>query len=184
MRSQVISSSYSVEQVDVLYVAQQINRDLQSLSKAYPRLISIDRVLNLFNSYVTLLHNKALAELGFSIHDPSASNLVYHEYRYKVLYGGEVIAVSPDGRRMGTGGRPVKAVWIPSTARFAHWVIWSQGMLNLSESAQQRILSGTDWSIPGRNLPFNATYKGGSWNSSGSYASGRIGVSGKEYRKD
>ncbi len=184
MQSQVVSSSYSVEQVDTLYVGQQINLDLQSLSRAYPSLISINQVLNLFNSYVTFLHNKALSELGFCIHDPFASNLVYHEYRYKVLYGDEVRALSPDGRRTGTGGRPVKAVWIPSTARFTDWLIWSAQMESLSQVTQQRIVSGTGWNIPGRNQAFSATYKGGNWQAPGSYASGRIGVSGKEYRKE
>lgn len=182
MRSVVISDSFTVQQADVLYVGQQINLDLQALSKAYPDIVSSDRVMNLFNSYITFLYNYAVSQLGFSINDPANSSLVYHEYRYKVLYGGDIATVNPDRGRHGRGGRPVQAVWVPKTAVLTPWVSWSSYMVGLSKAEQTRIVSGTGWSVPEEGPSFRGTYKGGDWSNLGLYASGSIGVSGKEYR--
>ena len=183
MQSYVISRSFTVEQVDVLYVAQQINRDLQSLSRAYPRILSTEDAMDLFNAYVTFLSNYAVKRLGFSIYDPAQSNLVYHEIRYEVLYGGDVASINPSGGRSGRGGIPIDAVWVPKTAKFSAWVVWSSHMLTLPKERQSQIVSGTGWLIPGRGSSFNGSYRGGTWSSIGSYVSGKIGATGKQYRK-
>lgn len=182
MRSSVISRTFTVEQVDVLYVAQQINLDLQSMSRAYPTILSMTRATNLFNACTTFLHNYAVKRVGFSIFDPAQSDLVYHELRYEVLYGGQVASINPGGGRMGRGGIPIEAVWVPRTARFTAWVVWSSHMLSLSRERQRQIVSGTGWTVPNDGSSFDGTYQGGSWSSIGSYASGNIGATGKEYK--
>ena len=165
MRSQVISESFTVAHVDVLYVAQQVNLDLQALSKAYPRLLSLDRAINLFNSCTTFLVNYAVSKIGYCVHDPKQSNLVYHELRYEVLYGGDVSAISPGGRRIGKGGHPIESIRIPDSAVFTPLVWWSSHMLGLSEAEQEQIVSGTGWTIPRLSTGFNGTYQGGAWSS-------------------
>src|SRR5690242_6383236 len=148
MKSQVVVESYTIGQADVLYVAQQISSDLAALSQAYPTLVSPIEALNLFKSYSTFLHNMAIKHLGFTISDPNAQNLVYHEYRYEVLYGGEVRSLNPNGQAMGTGGKPVNLMWLPASARFTPWLNWSDRMLRLSIYEQQQIVNGTQWDVP------------------------------------
>ncbi|MBD2183858.1 hypothetical protein H6S82_31075 [Planktothrix sp. FACHB-1355] len=184
MKSLVVSESISVTQNDVLYVAQQLTRDLKALSKAYPNLLSIDYASDLQDSFTTFLYNNAITELGFSIYDPANSNLVYHEYRYKVLYGGDVVSVNPSGGRGGRGGRSVEPVSVPSSALFIPWVKWSQTMMLLSEDEQRNIVIDTGWSIPGKGSSFQGKYEGGNWSNLGHYYSGSLGVSGLVYVRE
>ncbi|MCL1475027.1 hypothetical protein [Argonema antarcticum] len=181
MKSLVISTSLSITGADVLYVGQQINLDLQALSKAYPKIISLDYAVKLFNSYTTFLINNAVSDIGFSLYDPANENLVYHEYRYKVVLGVDVRSVTK-GNRLGTGGKPVETVWVPSSAAFTPWVIWSPTMLNLSKEQQRSIVSGTKWLIPGEGSTFKGKYEGGIWSSLGLYASGDLGVEGQVWK--
>lgn len=168
MPSQVYTDTIAVSQVDVLFVGQQINLDLIELSKAYPDKLSLESAMRFFNSYTTFLLNAAVTRLGFSIYDPLAYNLVYHEYRYDVSYGN----VASGGR----GGRPVTRHWLPRSATFTPWVAWSNKMLNLPEDRQQKIVAGTKWNIPFRNGTFNGRYEGGNWTSGGSYGRGSLEV--------
>ena len=176
MATRVIATSisFTVEKVDVLYVAQQINMDLTALSKTYPKILAMDRAMNLFNAGVTFLANYAVSEIGYSVHDPNQKNLVYHELKYQLSYGGNVT-------RGGKGGRPISAVWVPSSAKFTPWVIWSSTMLRLSEYKQRQIVSGTNWNIPGKNGVFRGRYDGGNWKNGGDYRSGGIRASAREY---
>ncbi|WKZ40025.1 MAG: hypothetical protein QY328_17340 [Anaerolineales bacterium] len=180
-RLMATSESFAVEQVDVLYVAQQINLDLQSMSRTYPRLLSIDHAMNLFNSFVSFMANNAVKVMGFSIYDPKQDNKVYHELKYAILYGGDVQTVAPQGGRGGTGGRSIESVWIPTTAEFISWVIWSDHMLTLPQEKQRLIVSGTGWNTPGINS-FKGKYDGGHWYNTGNYYSGNIAAESKEYK--
>jgi hypothetical protein len=173
--SQSATIAVTVTQVDVLYVGQQINLDLQALSEAYPDKLSLQRATSLFNSYTTFLYNYAISTLGFSLYDPSNKNLVYHEYRYEISYGGQV-------SRRGTGGQPVRRVWLPSSVTFQAWVIWSNHMLNLPIQEQRRIVQGTGWNIPGQNGTFNGQYVSGTWSDLGGYSSGALTAKHREYR--
>lgn len=179
MTSRSVTESLSITQGDVLYVGQQINLDLIALSNAYPTVLSKDRAMNLFNSYTTLLYNNAVSSIGFSIYDPRDGNLVYHENRYKVLYGDAVREINPSGRGVGRGGKPVQPVRLPSSATFTAWVMWSSRMLGLSVPEQERIVSGTGWDIPGKNPKFVGEYRGGKWTSTGFIGRGGIGVEGE-----
>lgn len=183
MKSQVITDTFSVTQADVLYVAQQLNLDLQSLSKAYPSKLSLDYAMNLFNSCSILLYNFAVSHIGFSIHDPDQKNLVYHELRYEVVYGGDVVAIAPNGGRGGRGGRQINPVWVPNSAVFSPWVTWSQSMLSKSEYEQSQIVAGTLWGIPGKSGHFSLSYEGITWRNTGNYYSGNIGAKGSEGTK-
>jgi hypothetical protein len=162
--------------MNVLYVGQQINRDLWVLSTAYPNKLPMQQAMDLFNSYTTFLANNAIGWLGFSIHDPVKQNLVYHEYRYEVHYDGEVHAAG------GTGGREVKKVALPGSAVFTPWVIWSDHMQHLSVREQELIVKGTGWNIPGRNGTFNGRYVDGEWVGLGNYQRGALRVGVTEYR--
>lgn len=186
MESYVISKSiaFTVEQVDVLYLAKQIYLDLRSLNKAYPKIIPSEYVYSLFDACSDFLANYAVKRIGFSIIDPKDNDLVYHELRYKVLYGGEVTVINPNKGRRGRGGIAIDAVWVPKTATFTAWVVWSSHMLNLSRIKQKNIVSGTDWSIPGEGSKFRGNYQGGNWSSIGSYASGNIGATGSLWKKN
>ncbi len=175
------SDSFVVEQIDVLYVAQQVNLDLQAMSRTYPRLLSIDYAMNLFNSIVSFMANNAVKMIGFSIYDPKQENKVYHELKYAILYGRDVQAIAPQGGRGGTGGRPLAAVSIPASAQFMPWVIWSDNMLSLPKDKQHLIVSGTGWNIPGVST-FKGKYDGGHWHNTGNYYSGNIAAESKEYR--
>lgn len=183
MQSQVISETYNIVQADVLYVAQQVLADLHSISNAYRHILSLDRAMNYFNSISTFLYNNAISELGFTIHDPLANNLVYHEYQYAILYGDAVRSFNPKGAAVGRGGKPVSPVQLPSSATFNAWVIWSTIMLSLSEWEQQNIVSATEWDIPSRCPSFNRRFVGGAWEDLGFYGRGYLGAKGKEFRK-
>ena len=167
--SRVFTETIVISQTDVLYVAQQINLDLLELSKAYPEKLPPEKAQRFFNSYTTFLLHSAVDRLGFSIHDPVPSSLVYFEYRYDVRYGGSVVAG-------GRGGRPINRAWLPASAIFTAWVDWSQRMLNLSKQDQEKIVAGTDWDIPERNPIFSGRYDGGNWSSGGSYKRGSLEV--------
>lgn len=181
MESFVTSTSLSITQNNVLYVGQQINLDLQALSKAYPRIIPLDYAVELFNSYTIFLYNTAVSDIGFSIYDPANENLVYHENRYKIVLGIDVRSVTMRENR-GIGGAPVERVWVPSSAAFTPWVIWSSTMLNSSKEEQRRIVSGTKWLIPGEGSTFKGKYEGGIWSSLGLYGSGDLGVEGQVWK--
>lgn len=183
MRSQVFAESFTVSQADVLYVAQQINSDLMALSQAYPHLLPIAEAMSLFISYSTFLNNAAISYLGFTVHDPSTGNLVYHEYRYEVLYGGDVRSFNPSGQPTGRGGRPVNRVWLPASAQFTPWLNWSSRMLQLSIHEQEQIVSATGWDIPSRCSTFPRRFEGGNWSSLGFYGRGNIGTNVNEYRR-
>lgn len=183
MRSQVFVESYTISQADVLYVAQQINADLAALSQAYPHVLPTARAMNLFISYSTFLNNAAISDLGFTIHDPSRGNLVYHEYRYEILYGGDVRSLNPTGQPMGRGGRPVNYVWLPTSVQFTPWLTWSNRMIQLSIPEQVQIVSGTEWVIPLYSATFHRWFDGGSWSNLGFYGRGNIGVNGSIYSR-
>lgn len=175
MSSIVVTGTVSISHTDVLFVAQQINLDLIELSKAYSDKLSYERAAKLFNSYTTFLLNKAVNRLGFSIYDPADSDLVYHEYRYDVIYGGNVTG--------GKGGRPVTRVRVPASAIFLSWVFWSEEMKRLSPIQQAAIVKDTEWDIPGKNPSFNGRYSSGSWSSGGDYGRGSLGVAFKIYTR-
>lgn len=175
MSSIVLTGTVSVSHTDVLFVGQQINLDLRELRKAYPDKISEDRVTTLFNSYTTFLINKAVDRLGFSIYDPADSALVYHEYRYDVIYGSNVTG--------GKGGRPVTRVRVPGSAIFLSWVFWSEEMKRLSPAQQAAIVKDTEWDIPGKNPAFSGRYSGGNWSSGGDYGRGSLGVTFKIFTR-
>lgn len=184
MSTQSFSSVVTINQVDVLYVGQQILRDLRAFSVAYPSVLSLDDVMDLNDSFTTFLYHDAVTKFGYTIHDPSQNNLVYHELRYEVLKGGEIASSVPSrGEKGGTGGNPIIPVWIPSTVQFTPWIIWSSRMLNLTHTQQRQIVSGTGWNIPSESGTFKATYQGGNWGNLGVYYSGDLGVSGKHYTK-
>lgn len=174
MPSQVYTGAVAVNQADVLYVGQQINRDLIELSKAYPDKLPLEKAVRYFNSYTTFLLNAAITELGFSIYDPLARNLVYHEYRYEVHYGSVTTG--------GQGGHRVARVWLPASATFTPWVAWSEEMLSLPEDHQEQIVAGTEWNIPSKNGTFNGRYDNGNWSSGGSYGRGSLEVAMKIFR--
>jgi len=184
MQSQVISDSFTINHSDALYLAQQISIDLTALSQAYPEVLSPGEAMSLFMSYSTFLVNYAVTTLGFSIYDPSNVNLVYHEYRYEVLYEGNVQKLNSVRHPIGRGGKPVNKVWLPASAKFTPWVVWSPRMLRLSIPEQERIVSGTRWDIPSQGSTFIRRFEGNNWNSLGFYGSGNPGGSGNEYRRD
>jgi len=182
MQSQVLTQTYVIGQADVLYVAQQVLNDLRALSQAYPRVLTNEAVMDLFNSITTFLYNDAISELGFTIHDPLKGNRVYHEYRYEILYGDAVLPFNPGGQAVGRGGKPVTSVYLPASAKFDPWVVWSAEMLGRSEWEQENIVSGTHWDIPSRCKPFTRRFEGGSWVEFGFYGRGYLGVKGSEFR--
>lgn len=175
MSSIVIAGTVSITHNDVLFVAHQINRDLRELRKAYPDKLSEERASILFDSYTTFLADKAVDRLGFSIYDPANSNLVHHEYRYDVIYGGNVTG--------GKGGRPVTRVQVPGSAIFLAWVKWSEEMMRMSPAEQAAIVAGTEWDIPGKNPSFNGRYSGGNWSNGGDYGRGSLGVNFQIYTR-
>jgi hypothetical protein len=129
-----------ITQVDVLYVAQQINKDLTALSKAYPKILAMDRAMDLFNASVTFLANYAVSEMGYSVHHPNDNKLVYLDLQYQV---------ARDGIDKGNkGGYLIDKIQIPHFAKFTPWVVWSSTMFKLSEDEQKQIVSGTGWNMP------------------------------------
>ena len=169
-----VVESITIAHADVLYVAQQITRDLQVWRKLYPSLVSEDRVFDLNDAVTTLLANDAVTRIGFSVQDPGQQNLVLHELRYEISYTGS-------GSRTGRGGASSAAVRIPSTATMTPWVVWSKTMLGLSRELQRRVLEGTGWSLPGTRS-FNGRYSGGQWTGGPVYSSGALAAESQQYR--
>lgn len=87
MTTSTISQVFTVSQVDVLYVTQQMGRDLNSLSQAYPEYLKPNEVFQYQDSLTTFIINDAIDRVGFSILSVSAPYTVYHELRYQVGYG-------------------------------------------------------------------------------------------------
>jgi hypothetical protein len=170
---------------DVLYVGQQITRDLTKIGDAYPNLINGDKILKLFQAITTFLIRNTVQKIGFSIHDPEQENLVYHEWIYVVLQG-DAIPENMRGKQQGKGGEePVVPVSkLPQSARFQAWVIWSDEFLKLSDEQQKEVLDDTGWGAPGNN-PFKRTHKDfTSLSVDGYYVSGQLGVELQTYRND
>jgi hypothetical protein len=171
----VQSFDLTVTQADVLYVAQQIKRDLMALKSCYPGLLSADRILELHDALGTFLINDAVREVGYSVYDPLQSNLVYHELKYSISYSGS-------GGRVGLGGAQISRVDIPASSQFKPWVNWSARMLGLSPSEQRQVVAGTGWGIPGSHY-FHRQHRG-SWTDRATYASGPLSAQAQEHRFD
>jgi hypothetical protein len=158
-----------------MYVSQQIVLDLRELSALYPSLVEANEILDINMAWTTFFINDAVSVVGFTVHDPTRNNLVYHEKRYDIAHDGS-------GTRTGTGGSVGRRVAVPSTAVFQSWVIWSQRMLGLSAGQQAQIVSNTGWPRPGAGSTFNATYQGGAWTEGPDYASGPLVARQRTYR--
>jgi hypothetical protein len=171
--SVVATYTVSITQADVLYVSHQITQDLKRLKACYPRLLNDSRILELNTAVGVFLINDAVEILGFSVEDPNNNHLVYHELRYKISYDNS-------GGRMGLGGAQLSKLSVPSRARFTPWVTWSQSMLRHSQTDQMKIIEGTGWGLPGRNV-FHARYSG-SWSERTAYGSGSLAARVREYR--
>jgi hypothetical protein len=167
--------SFTVTSADVLYVTQQIKRDMQSLRQAYPGLIDADYILDLHDAFATFLINDAVSTIALAIEDPLQGHLVFHELRYTISHTGS-------GLRSGTGGAAVAPRRIPASARFYPWVSWSTSMRSKPRDGQAQIVSGTGWNVPGQG-PFNLTYTDGSWVDRSGYSSGPLVASIREYRR-
>lgn len=172
--------SFTVTQVDVLYVSQQIKRDLGAMQTSYPRIVTWERIHDLDLSFGTFLHNDAVTTIGLSIEDPAREHLVYHELRYTISYTG-------DGSRVGIGGRAITPVAVPASARLTAWVRWSQRMRNLPIEKQRQIIQGTNWGLP--SLPgqggnsFVGKYSGGQHTAYSTYASGPLVAEVEQFRR-
>lgn len=167
-----------IVQGDVLFVANQINVDLQTIQLAYPDKVTIDEVMKLFTCYSSFMADYAVSQLGFCIYDPLDRNLVYCEYRYQVLYGGEVRNLNPDGRPIRMLHPLLQHSYVPLSARFTPWVSWSKHMLGLSRDEQARIVSGSGWSLPSQANHLDLKYDGLDWESLGLGGRGAIAVKG------
>ncbi|RCG28242.1 hypothetical protein DQ384_24225 [Sphaerisporangium album] len=167
--------SLTVTHVDVLYVVQQIKRDLQEFRAAYPALLSADRILDLHDAMVTFIMNDAITRVSFTIEDPAQEHLVLHELRYDISYTGT-------GPRVGLGGAKVRPVRVPPTARMTPFVVWSPTMRALPPDRQRRILQGTGWPPPGTSA-FRARYSDGSWVGRSVYSSGVLAAESQEFRR-
>ena len=171
--SVVNSYTLTVTQADVLYVSHQITADLKKLAACYPRLLDSDEILRLNTAMGIFMLNDAVSRLGFSVEDPRDASLVYHELRYDIAYTGT-------GGRMGLGGGKLNPVWIPASAKFTPWVLWSTFMKGLPPSAQRQIVEGTGWNVPGSN-PFTPKYSV-DWTNRATYGSGALEAKSREYR--
>jgi len=170
--------SLNVTQVDVLYVSQQIKRDLGAMQHSYPRIVTWERINELDLSFSTFLINDAVATIGLSIEDPNQGHLVYHELRYAISYTG-------DGARVGLGGRAITPVAVPAGARLTAWVLWSRRMRGLPLDKQSQIIQGTRWGLPsppGGN-GFVGKYTGGQHTPYSTYASGPLVAQVEEFRR-
>ncbi|MFI9387270.1 hypothetical protein [Kutzneria sp. NPDC052558] len=171
--------SLTVTQVDVLYVSQQIKRDLGAMQASYPSIVDWKRINELDLSFSTFLINDAVTTIGLSIADPQQGNLVYHELRYAISYTG-------DGGRVGLGGRAITPVAVPASARLTAWVHWSQRMRNLPLDKQRQIIQGTRWGLPrppGQPGGFVGRYTGGQHTAYSTYASGPLVAEAEEFRR-
>ncbi|MEU0792752.1 hypothetical protein ABZ342_21990 [Amycolatopsis sp. NPDC005961] len=178
--SVVQAMSLTVTQADVLYVSQQIKRDLGAMQQSYPRIVSWERINTLDLSFSTFLINDAVNTIGLSIEDPAQEHEVFHELRYAISYTG-------DGSRMGIGGRAITPVPVPSSARLTAWVRWSKHMRELPIDKQRQIIQGTLWGLPsvpgqGGGRTFVGKYSGGQHTGYGTYASGPLSAQAEEYR--
>jgi hypothetical protein len=175
-RSMSYVQTLTVTHADVLYVNQQIKRDLMALRVTYPRLVS-ERTLNETDiSIGILLMNNAVKTVGFSIGSRRRREpFIYHELKYVIDYSGA-------GPRTGKGGRPLARSRAPFWALFYPWVHWSDSMLSLSQIEQQRILEGTTWGLPGQ-ADFHPRYSAGQHEFRATYASGPLSARSSEYRR-
>ncbi|MFI9813712.1 hypothetical protein [Saccharothrix variisporea] len=173
--SVVHSIDLTVTHNDVLYVSQQIQRDLLKMSECYPHLLSYKRITELNIGISTLLINDAVHTIGFSIHDPADRDLVYHELRYTISYTG----VGPRG---GVGGATITKLYIPATARFSAWVRWSSSMRALPVAKQKQVVAGTTWGVPGSST-FTARYEGTTTTQRSTYMAGALVAEAEEIRR-
>ncbi len=166
----------AIAETDVLYVAQQLHRDLRQIRKSYSKLLSHEEVEDIYDSVVTFLIKEAITNIGFCIYDPKDDNLVYHEWIYIVLQGDAI----PEGLRdtqQGKGGEPFRSAQnLPSSAEFTAWVVWSEKFLDLPQDQQEEIVNETIWNMPGKSL-FKRKHKHPTgWRNEGFYVSGQLGV--------
>lgn len=133
--------SVTVSQADVLYVAQEIRRDLLTLSAAYPGLVEPNNITDLHDAISTFLLNGAVSAIGFAVIDPSRSNVVLVELRYEIAY-------TASGNQIEPQSRTIRSLQIPPGAKLAPWVAWSQRMRELTHEQQQQIVAGTGWGVP------------------------------------
>lgn len=171
--SSVISYTYTVSHADVLYVSQQMGRDLKAMKDSYPEYLNSDDVFSHQDSLTTLIVNDAIERVGFSIVALESPHAVFHELRYEVGYGAF-------SQRQGVGGGDVNRRWIPRPSRFQAWVVWSKAMLELPRQKQAQIVQATLWSPPG-GASFRGTYSGGTVSDRARYQSGILFAQCREY---
>jgi hypothetical protein len=175
MTSQVMT--VTVSHADVLYVVQQMKKDLLVLSGMYPDLLSKDKAYTCHDDACTFIMNNAVTSLWYTIADPANSHLVYHQLQYEISHSGS-------GSRVGLGGADVGIQTLPSTARFIEAVTWSATMLALPHDKQEEITRGTQWSRsgrPGTSPGISFTYGTGTWQKR-KYASGALEAHVNEYK--
>jgi len=174
MEAIVAVQTITVTQSDVLYVAQQIQRDLRRFHEVYPNFLSMQEVLDLQDSVTTFLINDAVSRFGVSILDPGTTpNTVYHELRYDVTY-------ADPGPRFGTGGQPVARRCVPPQCVLRAWVNWSIRMQRLDPHKQAQIVADTLWTPPGATPPLELKYAG-NHHPRGQFGSGPLRVSAAEH---
>lgn len=173
--SVVETVSVTVTQADVLYVSEQIKKDLLEFERLYPKLISTRDILQYDTAVSTFLLDNAVSAIGFSVENPNMSHLVYHELRYNITIRANA------GPRTGLGGATLRGVSIPPSARITAWVVWSPEMLELSASEQEHIVAGTGWRRPGLDN-FYPRYSDGSFGDRTAYGAGPLLAYSKEYR--
>jgi hypothetical protein len=174
--SHVTTVSFTVTHADVLYVAQQIARDLRAFRRAYPTLLSDQKVLDYHDAACTLLVNDAARTIAYTVYVPAQQNLVLHELRYEISYRSTPVA------RHGVGGVDVAPLVLPPGATFISWVRWSPRFENLSGMEQDQVLSGTGFGRPGSGS-FLPRYVGGQTNNGVRYESGILSAQREEFRR-
>lgn len=172
MTSQVLT--VTVTHADVLYVVQQIKKDLSAWSDAYPSVVSKDKVYTCHDEACTFLMHDAVTCLWYTIEDPTKSHYVYHQLRFEISYSG-------NGSRVGLGGRAVTPQALPPSARFIEAVSWSATMRALPVAKQQQILESTRFGVPGSGGSLNFTYGAGAWQQR-VYGSGALEARVHEYK--
>lgn len=176
MTSTVSSYTFTVSHADVLYVTQQMARDLRALREAYPEYINADDVLAHQDSLTTFVVNDAVERVGFSILAQESPFTVYHELRYQVGYG-------EFSERTGQGGKDVVRRWIPAPSKFRAWVVWSDSMIARPLTDQLQIVESTLWGPPG-GPTFKGTYAGGTLVARETFRSGILFAECGEYFND
>lgn len=174
----------TITETDVLYIGQQIHRDLQQIRKAYKSLVSEERVADLYDAILTFLIENAVDRIGFSIYDPNDENLVYHEWTYKVLRG-EVLPENLRGTQQGKGGQPVPPVSkLPHSAIFTSWITWSDDFIDRHLDEQKKVVDGTGWGVPGEGTTFKRRFRNAmDLNEQRFYVSGELGVQVQVYKE-